>query len=229
VSDPFADIAADLHAVRHSPERTVEKIVSWACKAVQSDEAGVMFVHKRGVFETLAPSSAEVAQAHELQIELDEGPCLEVLKDGAPNSFLIGETGSDSRFPRWGPAAAELGFRSVISVLLATKERNLGSLNMYGRTVRLFDRDDLATIEIFARHASIALAHSRERQGQDLALDSRKLIGQAQGILMERFDIDADRAFDYLVRQSQQQNVKLRQIAAWIVDHRAENPSSPDD
>ena len=52
------------------------------------------------------------------------------------------------------------------------------------------------------------------------SLDTRKLIGQAQGILMERLDIDADRAFEYLVRQSQARNEKLRTIAEWIVTNR---------
>jgi AmiR/NasT family two-component response regulator len=78
--------------------------------------------------------------------------------------------------------------------------------------------------KIFVQHAAVAIASAHNEAGLQVAIDARKLIGQAQGILMERFDIDADRAFEFLRRQSQAHNVKLRYVAEWVVDHR----SSPD-
>jgi GAF domain-containing protein len=145
-----------------------------------------------------------------------------VLQDTEINAYVIGETAIDPRFPRWGPEAAELGFHSVISVILETKQKRFGSLNVYSSEAHAFDRDDLAVIEIFSHRAARALAVAEENLGLTTALDTRKLIGQAQGILMERLDLDADRAFEYLVRQSQARNVKLRAIADWVIAHRSE-------
>jgi GAF domain-containing protein len=126
----------------------------------------------------------------------------------------------DPRWMSWGPAVAELGLRSVLSLRLETRSRRYGSLNLYAERVDAFDQDDLAVATIFVRHASVALANAHNEEGLQVAIDARKLIGQAQGILMERFDIDADRAFEFLRRQSQAHNVKLRYVAEWVVDHR---------
>ncbi|MFD1858440.1 ANTAR domain-containing protein [Aeromicrobium camelliae] len=126
----------------------------------------------------------------------------------------------DERWPAWGPAVAELGIRSVVSVRLETPERRYGSRNLFSEHPKAFDDDDLAVAAIFARHASVAVASAQSEEGLRIAIDARKLIGQAQGILMERFDIDADRAFDVLRRYSQHHNRKLREVAEWVVTYR---------
>ena len=93
--------------------------------------------------------------------------------------------------------------------------------------VDAFDDDDVAVATIFSRHASVALAAAHNEDGLQVAIDARKLIGQAQGILMERYDIDADRAFTFMRRQSQDRNEKLRDIAQWIIDHRGDADARP--
>ena len=77
--------------------------------------------------------------------------------------------------------------------------------------------EDRAVASIFVRHAALAVAHQLHRADLLAAIDSRKLIGQAQGILMERYDIDDARAFAILARASQNTNVKLREIAEFVV------------
>lgn len=216
------DGLADLHNSRGSELGTLDTIVAWAQNAVEGKDAGIFLLLAKGRLETVVPTSPEVAKAHGLQLELGEGPCLQVIKDGSIGSIILGDTATDPRFPTWGPAAADLGFRSVISVVLETTQKRLGSLNVYSSEPHAFDRDDLAVIEIFSHRAARAMTVAEDNAGLTTALDTRKLIGQAQGILMERLDIDADRAFEYLVRQSQSRNVKLRAIAEWIVINRSE-------
>lgn len=220
------DGLADLHDSRGSESLTLDTIIDWARKAVDSTDAGIFLLHAKGKLETAVPTSPEVAKAHELQIELNEGPCLQVINDDNVDTYVIGNTATDNRFPRWGPAAAELGFGSVISVVLKTSQKRFGSLNVYSSEPDAFDSDDLAVVDIFSHRAARAMAVAEDRAGLTTALDTRKLIGQAQGILMERLDIDADRAFEYLVRQSQTRNVKLRAIAEWIVTNRSSKPLS---
>jgi GAF domain-containing protein len=217
----FAQMALDLHDAP-TAESTIERIAEYAKLATSCDEAGIMLVHGRQQIETAAATSQRVGESHNLQIVHDEGPCLDAIEGEA--SYTSPDVRADPRWSKWGPAVADLGLRSVLSVRLETRSRRYGSLNLYSERLDAFDVDDLAVATIFVRHAAVALANAHNEEGLQVAIDARKLIGQAQGILMERFDIDADRAFEFLRRQSQAHNVKLRYVAEWVVDHRG----SPD-
>ncbi|MCD9154247.1 GAF and ANTAR domain-containing protein [Aeromicrobium duanguangcaii] len=217
VPDFFSEVALDLHQ-QPTTEKTVDLITEYAKTAADCNDAGIMLVHSRARIETAASTSSRVARSHELQFELDEGPCLDAIESGG--SFLSSDVENDDRWPQWGPSVAELGIHSAMSVLLETRERRYGSLNLYANRRNAFDGNDLATAMIFARHASVALANAHQEAGLLTAIDARKVIGQAQGILMERFDIEADRAFDVLRRYSQNHNQKLHSVANWVVENR---------
>lgn len=213
----FSQMALDLHA-EPTAERTIERITEYAKVATSCDDAGIMLVHARNQIETAAATAQRVGESHNLQIVHDEGPCLDAIEGEAV--YRSPDVEVDPRWKKWGPAVAELGLHSVLSLRLETSTRRYGSLNLYAEKPDAFDDDDVAVATIFVRHASVALANAHNEEGLQVAIDARKLIGQAQGILMERFDIDADRAFDFMRRQSQHHNVKLRYVAQWIVEHR---------
>lgn len=215
----FAEMALDLHDAP-TAESTIDRIAEYAKLATACDEAGIMLVHARNQIETAAATSPRVGESHSLQIVHDEGPCLDAIT--GDSWYVSDEIATDPRWPLWGPAVAELGLRSVLSLRLETKARRYGSLNLYADRLGAFDQDDIAVAAIFVRHASVALANAHNEEGLQVAIDARKLIGQAQGILMERFDIGPDRAFEFLRRQSQAHNVKLRFVAEWVVDNRAD-------
>jgi len=217
----FSQMALDLHDAP-TAESTIERIAEYAKLATSCDEAGIMLVHARNQIETAAATSQRVGESHNLQIVHDEGPCLDAIE--GEDHYMSDDISVDPRWEKWGPAVAALGMRSVLSLRLETRARRYGSLNLYAERVGAFDADDLAVAMIFVRHAAVALANAHNEEGLQVAIDARKLIGQAQGILMERFDLDADRAFEFLRRQSQAHNVKLRYVAEWVVDHR----STPD-
>ena len=215
----FADMALDLHD-EPTAERTVGRIAEYAKAAMRCDDAGILLVFSRRRIETAAATSERAERAHDLQTELDEGPCLDALI-GEESYYLIGDTAADPRWPQWGKIVADLGIRSVLSIRLETRARRYGSLNLYGAEPEMFGPDDLAVASIFARHASIALATSQETDGLQRAMDARKVIGIAMGILMERYAIEPDRAFDVLQRYSQTNNIKLRDVAQQVADRRA--------
>ena len=215
----FADLALDLHH-EGTAERTVDRIVEYAKAGLRCNDAGILLIHTRHRIETAAATSERAERAHDLQTELNEGPCLDAIDDGESH-YLIDDTAADPRWPRWGPAVADLGVRSVLSVRLQTHARRYGSLNLYASELSMFGADDLAVASIFARHASIALATSQEKDGLQRAMDARKVIGIAMGILMERYSIQPDSAFDVLQRYSQANNVKLRDVAQLIADQGA--------
>jgi GAF domain-containing protein len=213
----FAQMALDLHDAP-TAESTIERIAEYAKLATGCDEAGIMLVHGRQQIETAAATSQRVAESHNLQIVHDEGPCLDAIEGDAV--YASADVLHDPRWSTWGPAVAELGIRSVLSLRLETRSRRYGSLNLYSDRLDAFDDDDVAVAGIFVGHAAVALANAHNEEGLQVAIDARKLIGQAQGVLMERYDIDPERAFEFLRRQSQAHNVKLRYVAEWVVENR---------
>ena len=90
-----------------------------------------------------------------------------------------------------------------------------------------FGQADITIGQNFARHASVALSTAYVKEGLQIAIDARTFVGQAQGILMGRYGITAERAFEYLRRRSQQENVKLGDIAHDVIEKIPEGPLEP--
>jgi GAF domain-containing protein len=221
-SAEFAEMARSLQDEPDLAD-TLDTLIDYARECLSCDHVGVHLVRHREI-ETAVATDAVIRQADRLQTELGEGPCLQAIWDD--DMFVVADTASDSRWPTFGPRAAELGLRSILSVRLHSGEQTHGAINFYCSWVRNFDRDDVAMAHIFAQHASVALANAKREEGLRVAIDSRHLIGQAQGILMERFDLTAEKAFAVLRRYSQDNNVKLRDVAEELLRTRRLPPES---
>ncbi len=177
-----------------TPSATAETISQYGRIAVDADEAGILLVQAKGRLETPAATGTVVDDAHQLQAEFDEGPCLDAIK-GGDDTYLVTNTAADPRWPRWGPAAADLGFLSVIGASLETRARRIGSLNLYAHRPDAFTKSDAETVKWLATHASVAMAAADEKAGLRTALGNRTLIGQAEGVLMRALGINEDQAF----------------------------------
>lgn len=164
-----------------------------------------------------------------MQRDLGEGPCL----DAASRDTIVyaEDLGRGSPWPVFGPRAAELGVRSMLSCRLFTNT-TLGALNLYARLPQAYGVTDRTKAVIFAAHAGIALGAAEALADVNVslqsetqlvanlraALTSREVIGQAEGILIERERITADQAFAVLRQVSQHLNMKLREVAQYVVD-----------
>jgi len=124
---------------------------------------------------------------------------------------------ADDRWPAWPPQANQLGIKSILSVRLRTPTATVGALNLYSRELDRFTAKDLAIAQVIADHAAVAVANARTESTLWQAIEARKLIGQAQGILMERFDLTDEQAFAVLRRYSQDTNTKLRDVAQRLI------------
>lgn len=155
----FARMVVELHA-QPTAARTIDRIAEYARSALDCDEAGILRVHSRRRIETAAATVPRVGQAHSLQLALDEGPCLDAI--GTPRAYMVGDARESKEYPRWGPAIADLGIASVLSLPLQTKARRYGALNLYSEQRDALDERDLEVAPIFARHASVALAAADE-------------------------------------------------------------------
>lgn len=216
----LANMAIELEE-RRDPQQMIEKVSDYARVLVDADDAGILVTHSRQDIETPAATGPVVAKAHDLQAQFDEGPCLDAIEGRA--TYLTGDTAHDERWPKWGPAAYDIGVKSALGVRLATKGRGYGSLNVYANRLNAFDTSQAELVEVLAAHASAAFAAADRERGLAKALESRTVIGQAQGILMQTFGIDADTAFSFLRRISQHENVRLHALAEAISVQRDAN------
>ncbi|RNL80203.1 GAF and ANTAR domain-containing protein [Nocardioides marmorisolisilvae] len=224
-ADSIAEMALQLHSEPSTIE-TLDRVLDYALQAVDCDFAGVTFVHKGPRIETVAATHPLIEEIDQVQLDIGQGPDIDTLEGGPV--IVVDDTENESRWPAWAARVAGAGIRSLLGVRLATSEELLGTLNLYSRLPQKFDLDDQAVAHVLARHAAVAIAAARKQEGLWLAADARKIIGQAQGILMERYDLDAERSFAVLVRYSQDNNIKLREVARQLVETRSLPAASPE-
>ncbi|MEW5813635.1 MAG: GAF and ANTAR domain-containing protein [Actinomycetota bacterium] len=183
-----------------------------------ADAAGILFVGKAGRFESVAGTSDLPHELDRLQMKYHEGPCLEAALE--ETIVRSDDFATEPRWPRYSAAAAELGVRSGLSFKLYTSSQTAGALNLFAVTPNAFDAKDENIGAILAAHAAAAILASRQQEQLQSALSTRDRIGQAKGIIMERYNVDDVAAFDMLRRLSQDSNTKLTDIAQRVIETR---------
>jgi hypothetical protein len=214
----FARIAKTLQ-VAPTPTQTAEEIINYVCDQLDADHAGITLIRARGRLETVAATDPVVERADALQCDLGEGP----MRDGSwhHQTLVVSDLAFEGRWPRWAAKVAAQGVVGFLAAELVTiEDLRIGAINVYWEHAQTATADDVAFVNIFARHAALALSSALHEAGLNVALETRKLIGQAQGILMERYGLDDARAFEVLRRYSQDHNLKLRQVAEHLVSSR---------
>lgn len=180
-----------------------------------ADHAAVSLITKHRV-ETEACTSEVAKAADAAQYRLGDGPCLQSLRNEI--TVRSDDLRSEQRWPRFAAAAVDLGLRSNLSLQLFVEGDNLGALNLYAEKEDAFTAADENVGLLLATHAAVALVAARKVSNLQTALDSRDVIGQAKGILMERFKINATQAFGMLVAVSQHHHRKLNVIAEQLAN-----------
>lgn len=200
-----------------SLQETLDAIVSTARTSVPGfDHVGISIVNKRNEIETRAATDPIVWELDRIQYGIDEGPSVSAMRETPV--VVVPEARHDQRWPRYMPQAVALGLRSQLAVRLFLDDAGtLGALNLYSTSLDTIHPDAESIADLFAAHAAIALQRAREVSHLTAGLESRKTIGQAIGILMERYELDEDRAFAFLVRASSHSNIKVRDLAAELV------------
>lgn len=211
----FADLARALGAADGEGDRLMLAVEAAVELIPGCVHAGIT-VNREGDCQTLASTGDVLPAVNALQNELAEGPCHDPDRD--EEIIEIDDLAGDPRWSVWGGRVhGDFQLGSMISILVFTARGSYGTLSLYGATPHAFDADDRATAQALAGHLAVALAAGREIQGMGAALQSRTVIGQAEGILMERLGVDVDQALSYLKRVSSHTNTKLVQVAAEIV------------
>jgi transcriptional regulator with GAF, ATPase, and Fis domain len=199
-------------------EQTLGSVTAAAVELVEGvDYADVLLIGD-GRFRSVQPTSEVATRLDDVQEELRQGPCLQA----ALSEPLIrcDDLREDPRWPQFAAQAVAAGVHSMLSFQLYTHESGAGALNLFGRVAASFDGESETIGAMLATHAAIALIAADKQHQFESALASRDLIGQAKGIIMERFNVDALRAFELISRLSQNSNTQVRTIAEQIVQSR---------
>lgn len=195
-----------------------------------ADGAALSLVVRSGDVQTLAASSEQARRGDELQHELEEGPCLTTVWD--EHLVHSPDLTAEDRWPTWAARAAqETGYRSLMAFQLFTTRDAVGGLNLYSTRARGFEAADRDYGLALAAHVAVAVREAQQIEQLQHALDSRTVISQAVGILMERYGIPPDVAFSVLARVSSTTNTKLHLIAAELCSSGklpSGSPANPD-
>nr|WP_274617545.1 GAF and ANTAR domain-containing protein [Nesterenkonia sp. AY15] len=215
MASQLGDLVRSLN--QESPEAILELVVAAAIELIPgAEEASLSVVTGREEVETVAPSSELLRRLDDLQVELTEGPCLEAIY--SEQTIRVREMATEARWPVFAEKATEAGVGSMLAFQLFVVGDNLGALNLYSSQVDAFDDDSEHVGLIVASHAAVALADAQQVSQLHEAVQSRDVIGQAKGILMERYRITDHQAFLLLAKASQHTNKKLQVLAEDLVN-----------
>jgi GAF domain-containing protein len=200
-------------------EETLGRIVTCAVDTIPAVDAASISMTEHGRIETRHPTSDAIRKLDETQSELHEGPCIEATEDPPKTGIVVAQdlAGEDGdRWPRFAPGAVQAGYRGLMSTTLTIDGGLRGALNLYSTNPNAFDEHSRTMAGLFGAQAALVLVGAHQATHLQKAVDSRDLIGQSKGILMERFDIDDEAAFQMLVKSSQETNIKLIAVAEWL-------------
>jgi hypothetical protein len=230
--EPLADLTSNLAEIARSlcatsgVTNTLGQVIVLAIHTVETCDFAGLVVRAGGIAFTPALSDPIVECVETLQHQAAEGPSLDALAQA--RMVYAEDLTSDLRWPQFGPRAAAQGIRSALALPLALPLASGGTdgvINLYAHGPAAFGEVDRAKGTMLAAVASMAVTAARsieegERRVENLhsALKSREVIGQAQGILMERERIAASQAFAILSRTSSYLNIKVREVAQRLVD-----------
>ncbi len=185
--------------------------------------------YRDGRATTVAYSDKRATEVDDKQYDTDEGPCLTTLQTG--EVVLVPDMATEQRWPRYRELAVQHDVRSSLSIPLIVRNRVEGALNLYGYRPHAFDGDQQRHAEVFAAQASTALTlmtrhvqQAKVSQQLEQALRSRSTIDHAIGILMAQQKCTSDEAYELLRQHSRNNNRKLRDVAADLVERTTGKP-----
>ena len=181
----------------------------------QVQYASITLRHPDGGLDSYAVTDRMVADLDRHQYKLQEGPCYDATTAG--RYALASNLRTDERYPQYGPIAVRAGIHSQAGIRLFENARTACGLNLYSREVGALDQVQTMS-RLFSHQAAVALAYSVEVTTLKEAVKSRTRIGEAIGIVMERYKIPEQQAFAFLTRLSQNSNIKVRLLADQLID-----------
>ncbi|HSU36180.1 MAG TPA: GAF and ANTAR domain-containing protein [Propionibacteriaceae bacterium] len=207
----------------------VDELLHLICRAAIDnvpgvEYAGITLADRHGKLETSAATHALIHQVDALQYEFRQGPCVDAVQgrwQARSDDLRV-----DVRWPEYGPLAAELGIISQMGIELFDEPGLIAGLNLYSSTAGAFDDDTVEAAMLFAIQATHTLGRVMTQKQLTDAMTTSTTIGRATGVVMQRFQLSADRAFELLTRVSRVHDVTIEVLSSRILDELAHPPTA---
>lgn len=215
-------------------ESFLQTVVDRAAEHVAGGAAGTactLTMLREGRLLTVASTDSRATEADQVEYDTDSGPCVEAARRGLET--VIVDLRCDDRWPSWAAASGRLGFRSAAAAPADTGDGAQLAINLYGREPGAFGEAEMRRARVYVDEAARALrlclllAERAERSEHlESAMASRSTIDQALGVIMGQNRITRDEAFAILRAASQHRNVKLREVAATLIENLTGHPAA---
>jgi transcriptional regulator with GAF, ATPase, and Fis domain len=210
--DRLENLIVELHSAPDL-QQTMDRLLAFAVDFLTCDHATIALRRRARISAAAATDDAAFA-ALLAQLDCGEGPCLTAISTGL--SVLVPDTAHETRWPRWERQVTTRG-RSTFAIPLTVSSSTVGVLTLIGDRPHSFNAADAKAPRV-ATYGAVAIASAIRQDSLVEAVEANRRIGQAIGILRERFHIDEVRAFAVLRRYSQDSNIKLREVAQRLLD-----------
>ena len=195
------------HTLRRITTAAVEELPQVTC-------ASITIRNGDGRLRTVAETDQKLIELDRTQYDLRDGPCYYAATDDV--HVIAPDLAEDDRFPGYAQSALDVGIRAQAGIRLFEHPDSTGSLNLYSDRVGAFT--DLGELgDLFMHEAVTAIVYAREIEDVKEAARARLTVGQAVGIVMERYELTDERAFALLVRTSEHRGVTVRLVAQEII------------
>jgi GAF domain-containing protein len=223
LSERFVALADTLVA-DYDVVELLEGLVRSCVDLLDVDQGGILLTDQRGHLQLVAASSEGARLVELLQLQSEEGPCLECVTTGTPVTAPDLST-QQERWPTFSPAAMSVGFSAVYALPLRLRDQTIGGLNLFTTGARRsLDDDDLRIAQALTDVATIGILQQRSISRSSLlaeqlqsALNSRIVVEQAKGVLAERGHLDMQSAFERLRGHARAHHLRLSDVAASVV------------
>jgi len=201
---------------------TLRLVVALARATVGGADGVSVSLRRHGHLATVAASDQTISDMDVSQYATGEGPCVDASVKG--RWFHAESLDTETRWPAFTPRAQALGINAILSSPLLVEDRPVGALNIYSRTSMAFAPKDQELASVFAAEASLILASAgvdvtdeQLSARRNEALATRRVIAQAEGVIMEREGVEADDAYSMLCDYSRRSNRPFRERAEDVV------------
>jgi hypothetical protein len=225
VPDPSTALARAARAVDEARDvdAVVQAITESAVISLPGIEhAGVSLMRRDRPIETKGATSDLPRVLDDLQYDFREGPCYDAMVEGSPEVLVADNIRHDQRWPNYVPRAVKLGLKAQMGVRLFNTDGIHGALNLYTMENDEIPAETVDMASLFAVNAAVVLGRVLLEQNLRAAMATRTVIGVATGLVMGKYHVTQETAFQYMTRISQDTNTKLRTVAEQIVQDASE-------
>ncbi len=199
-------------------DRILQAISEMMAETLNSPVCSIMLVDEdRRELVISAARCSSPEYLHKMPLKIEDSLIGRVVREG--RAIMIPNVVDEKQY-RYPELARKTGLASLLSVPLMTREKVIGTMNIYARDVRTFTDDEMGFVNVVAGQAAIAIENARlmsETLEMKRTLEARKLIERAKGILQQKHGLTEEEAYLRLRNESRRLRRPMRDLAEAVI------------